>query len=156
MTRRIEDFKVLMNNYGNIQQYTEASANSEGSAMKKFDAYGQGIEARIKKIQASFEKLSMIVANSGTVKGVLLLADGLLKLLTVGDGLITTTLLWSAAVVGLYKGLSLIKGLNLVGRVKMITLQVCPPQTDGDIERVNYRNGIINKSLCRKQLKWCA
>ena len=145
-----------MNNYENIQKYTETSANSEGSAMKKFDAYEQGIEARLKKLQASFEKLSMIAVNSGAVKLVLSLTNGLLKLLTVGDGIITKTVLWSATLVGLYKVLSLVKGLNLVGRVKMITLQVCPPQTDGDIERVNYKNGIINKGLCRKQLKWCA
>lgn len=69
--RNRENFLVLMNNYGKALEYAGVSANSSGTAMKKFEAYQDSIEAKSKKFTATLEGLSSAFVDSDLVKGIL-------------------------------------------------------------------------------------
>ena len=69
--RNRENFNVLMNGYGKALEYAGVSANSSGTAMKKFEAYQDSIEAKSKKLTATLEGLSSTFLDSGLVKGIL-------------------------------------------------------------------------------------
>lgn len=79
-----EKLLVLLENYGDAIKYTETMGAS-GTAMEKFGAYQEGIEAKTKRLQASFEGLSNTFLSSDFAKGVL---DFLSSLLSGLDGLI--------------------------------------------------------------------
>lgn len=57
-TRQRENFLVLMENYGKALEYAEVAINSEGTAMKKFAAYQESVEAHFNSLIASAEALS--------------------------------------------------------------------------------------------------
>ncbi len=57
-TRQREKFTILMENYGKALEYAEVAANSEGTAMKKFAAYQESVEAHFNTLIASAEALS--------------------------------------------------------------------------------------------------
>ena len=57
-TRQRENFLTLMNNYGKALEYAEVATNSEGTAMKKFAAYQESVEAHFNTLIASAEALS--------------------------------------------------------------------------------------------------
>ena len=57
-TRQRENFLVLMENYGKALEYAEVATNSEGTAMKKFAAYQESVEAHFNTLIASAEALS--------------------------------------------------------------------------------------------------
>lgn len=57
-TRQRENFLVLMENYGKALEYAEVATNSEGTAMKKFAAYQESVEAHFNSLVASAEALS--------------------------------------------------------------------------------------------------
>lgn len=85
-TRQKENVLTLMENYGKAMEYAGISADSAGTAMEKYDAYSQGIEANIARARASFESLSTNLLNSDAVvtfvksaNGALQFADALAK-----------------------------------------------------------------------------
>ena len=57
-TRQREKFTILMENYGKALEYAEVATNSEGTAMKKFAAYQESVEAHFNTLIASAEALS--------------------------------------------------------------------------------------------------
>lgn len=57
-TRQREKFTILMQNYGKALEYAEVATNSEGTAMKKFAAYQESVEAHFNSLIASAEALS--------------------------------------------------------------------------------------------------
>lgn len=71
-----------MNNYGKALEYAGVSANSSGTAMKKFEAYQDPIEAKSKKFTATLEGLSSAFVDSDLVKGILDIGSGALSGLT--------------------------------------------------------------------------
>ena len=68
-TRQRENFIVLMDNYGEAIKYTEKAMESSGTAMEKYDAYLQSIEASQAKLKATFEEFSQTLIQKGTIKG---------------------------------------------------------------------------------------
>lgn len=84
-THRRESFLVLMQNYQKAQQYAEASANSSGSAMERYDVYLDSLEAKITRLQNAFQSLSTTVVNSDFAKG---LVDAGTSVITMLDGFI--------------------------------------------------------------------
>lgn len=75
--RQRENFIVLMENYSNALKYTQVSAESSGTAMKKFEIYQQSLEARTKMLTSAFEELALSTLNSDLFKGLLDGAIGL-------------------------------------------------------------------------------
>ncbi len=78
-TRQKENVLTLMENYGKAMEYAGVSADSAGTAMEKYDAYSQGIEANIARAKASFESLSTNLLNSDAVVTFVKLANGALQ-----------------------------------------------------------------------------
>lgn len=78
-TRQKENVLTLMENYGKAMEYAGISADSAGTAMEKYDAYSQGIEANMARARASFESLSTNILNSDAVVTFVKLANGALQ-----------------------------------------------------------------------------
>ena len=78
-TRQKENVLTLMENYGKAMEYAGISADSAGTAMEKYDAYSQGIEANMARARASFESLSTNILNSDAVVIFVKLANGALQ-----------------------------------------------------------------------------
>lgn len=80
-TQQSEKLRVLFEGFGKALEYTQVAANSAGTAMEKFGAYQDGIEAKTKKLQASIESLAQTVLNSDLIStgidGLNLLINGL-------------------------------------------------------------------------------
>lgn len=74
-----EKLLVLLENYDKVLEYTEVSLNSSGTAMNKFGAYQEGLEAKTKKLQATFESFSNTVLNSEVINTGLDFISGLLS-----------------------------------------------------------------------------
>ena len=58
-TRQQENFLVLMENYGKALEYTEVAADSAGTALEKFGAYQESLQAKMNSFTAAFGSLSM-------------------------------------------------------------------------------------------------
>lgn len=78
-TRQKENVLTLMENYGKAMEYAGISADSAGTAMEKYDAYSQGIEANIARARASSESLSTNLLNSDAVVTFVKLTNGALQ-----------------------------------------------------------------------------
>ena len=80
-----EKLLVLFENYPNALKYAETAANASGTAMEKFGAYEEGVEAKTKEVKAAFEGLSNSLLDSDAIKVVL---EGLTKLIEALDFLV--------------------------------------------------------------------
>lgn len=78
----MEDFLVLMDNYGTAIKYSEAAVDSAGSAMSKYEMYMEGIEAKQDKAKASMEAFSIAILDSGIVGGAYDASAGIMGFLT--------------------------------------------------------------------------
>lgn len=57
-----------MENYGTALEYAGIAANSSGTALEKFEAYEESIEAKTNALTAAFEGLSNNLVNSDIIK----------------------------------------------------------------------------------------
>ena len=78
----MEDFLVLMKNYGTALSYTETATGSSGSAMEKMGMYEESVEAKTKKLTASFEAFSSANISGGFLSGLMGAGSGILNFLT--------------------------------------------------------------------------
>ena len=94
-TRQRENFLVLMDNYGKALEYTGVAADSAGTAMEKFAAYEDSIQAKSASFVAAMEGLAMNTIDSDLVKDLIDAATamvefadaaGLLKAALLGIG----------------------------------------------------------------------
>lgn len=111
-TRQKENVLTLMENYGKAMEYAGISADSAGTAMEKYDAYSQGIEANIARAKASFESLSTNLLNSDAVVTFVKLANGALQF---ADALAKCKLLLPA-IVGVVTSIKNV-GLSIIGGI---------------------------------------
>ena len=79
-TRQKENVLTLMENYSKAMEYAGISADSAGTAMEKYDAYSQGIEANMARVKASSESLSSNILNSDAVVNIVKFANTLIKI----------------------------------------------------------------------------
>ncbi|MEG0894691.1 MAG: phage tail tape measure protein [Oscillospiraceae bacterium] len=119
--RQQENFLALMENYQKALEYTEISANSAGTAMQKFNAYSEGIEAHTNRFIASFESLSMNTLDSNLLKGIIDTGTALITVIDKLD-LLKTSLI----------------GLATFGAIKgFVTLKVAGIETAKSFEKMN-------------------
>lgn len=111
-TRQKENVLTLMENYGKAMEYAGISADSAGTAMEKYDAYSQGVEANIARARASFESLSTNLLNSDAVVTFVKLANGALQF---ADALAKCKLLLPA-IVGVVTSIKNV-GLSIIGGI---------------------------------------
>jgi TP901 family phage tail tape measure protein len=108
-TNHMEEFLVLMENYGTAMDYSTVAAGSAGTAMEKFQNYEESLEAKTKRLSASFQKLANDTLDSGLVKGFLDIANSLVNL-TNEVGIFNIALLATAGILG-SKGIVMIPKL---------------------------------------------
>lgn len=80
-TRNQEKFKVFMENYDTAIKYANIATDSTGNAAKKYEAYMDGIEARMNRLTATFEEFAQTILNSDAIKGVIDFLTNILNLL---------------------------------------------------------------------------
>lgn len=105
-TRQQENFLVLMENYGKALEYAGVAADSAGTALQKFSAYEDSIEAKSASFTAAMESLTMDTIDSGLVKDLIDAGTAVVEFVEQ-VGLLKATLL-SLGVGGVLKGVSLI------------------------------------------------
>lgn len=76
---------AVMENFDIAQDALNSSLESAGSAMKEYNTYLEGIEAKTNQFKAAFEALSLTVSNSDFLKGIIEFGTGAI---TVLDGII--------------------------------------------------------------------
>lgn len=106
--RQGENFRVLMNNYGQALDYMNVAADSVGTAEKKFSAYSDSIEAKTKTMQAAFESLALDTISTDVVGGFVTAGTEVLNFLNKSQ-LLTGALAGLGTAAGL-KGFSALTG----------------------------------------------
>lgn len=105
-TRQQENFLVLMENYGKALEYAGVAADSAGTALKKFSAYEDSIEAKAASFTAAIESLTMDTIDSELVKDLIDAGTAVVEF-AEKVGLLKATLIALGAG-GVLKGVSLI------------------------------------------------
>lgn len=105
-TRQRENFLVLMENYGKALEYAGVAADSSGTALKKFAAYEDSIEAKANAFTAAMESLTLDTLDSGFVKELIDTGTTIVKLVEQ-TGLLKSALL-GLGVGGVLKGIGAI------------------------------------------------
>ena len=80
-TRQRENFLVLMENYGKALEYAETATNSAGTAMEKFSAYQESMEAHYNSLIASAEALAKNTVPTELLTGLMDAASAALDFL---------------------------------------------------------------------------
>ena len=114
-TNHMEDFLVLMQNYDTAMKYTEASLNSSGQAMEKFEAYQDSLEGKTERLRNAFIQLSNTVLDSDFLK---MLVDGATAATKALDGLVS--LLTPLGTIGVGAGIGLF--IKNLGRRKVLKI----------------------------------
>ena len=70
-----------MENYDTAIKYANIATDSTGNAAKKYEAYMDGIEARMNRLTATFEEFAQTILNSDAIKGVIDFLTNILNLL---------------------------------------------------------------------------
>ncbi len=121
--RHAEKFRALMENYSLVQKYVDASANSMGSAEKKFSAYLGSIEAKTKSLQAAFESLSFNAISTESIGSILDATTALIAFLDKTN--LVKGALTGGIVAGSIKMFSLLASAVMQATVKMNALGRC-------------------------------
>ncbi|SHO53697.1 phage tail tape measure protein [Anaerocolumna xylanovorans] len=78
-TNHMEEFLVLMSNYRNSVEYANTATSSSGTAMEQFANYEESVEAKTKRLTASFQEFANNTLDSGVVKGFLDATNGIIQ-----------------------------------------------------------------------------
>lgn len=89
-TRMRENFLVLMENWERVQELSQESEMSEGTATEKYGAELDSIEAKVNKLQAAWEGFTQSLETSWLVKTGLNIATGFVENLETIIKLVTT------------------------------------------------------------------
>lgn len=79
---------ALMSNFETARQATESAINSTGSALKEQEAYEQGIQYSLDRLEASFQAFANHILDSNFLKGIIDFGNGTINVIdTVTDKL---------------------------------------------------------------------
>lgn len=79
-THHMNEFIILMENYGKAVEYSEISMESNGQAMEKFAAYEDTITAHTEKFKNAYQEMAKELLDSSVVKAFVDLGTGATKL----------------------------------------------------------------------------
>ena len=113
-TRQQEKLIVLLSNYGNAIEYANVAATSTGTAARKYqEAYLDSIDAKLNRLEASWQKFSSSILDSALIKKGADFTSSIVEWLTkaaeVGDGMLATIPAITVALLAMYGVLSAIK-----------------------------------------------
>lgn len=106
---------ALMSNFETARRATETAVNSTGSALKEQEAYEQGIEYSLKRLEASFQEFANHILDSSFIKGIVDFGNSAINVIDK-----ITSKLGSLGTIGL--GTGLFAGFKNVGGDKMYSL----------------------------------
>ncbi|MGM9608342.1 MAG: phage tail tape measure protein [Oscillospiraceae bacterium] len=112
-TRQQNKFRVLMENYTKALAEEERAMNSSGTAMEKFSAYEESVEAKTNKAAAAFEKFSSSLLDSNIIGGFMDFGTAAFNALSAFDAWPAKIALIVAAIATLKGVFSTLKGMNL-------------------------------------------
>ena len=72
---------ALMSNFETARQATETAVNSTGSALKEQEAYEQGIQYSLDRLEASFQTFANHILDSDFLKGIVDFGDGVINVI---------------------------------------------------------------------------
>jgi len=134
-TRQRESFLVLMENMDKYHELIEVSANSEGTAIKKYNAYSDNLEASQKRVAAAWEELgnnvnlqNLMIKINEIIEKLVDILPSLIKWteriasLRIGAGL--GRILGTGLTTGLAGAGSRLSGLGVVGGIKTVASDV--------------------------------
>ena len=113
-----------MNNFGHAIDATNTALDSQGSAMRENAAYMESVQAKLSQLQSTFQDFANNVIGSDLAKGILDIANVLLKLANTPLGQVVTQILlltslgWGAT--------SLIKALKIFSIAKLQFANLIP------------------------------
>ena len=91
MTNHLNEFLVLMQNYGTALQYMDEAANSSGTSMQKYEEYTDSLAGKLEGATNAFQTLSTTVMSSDVFGGLIDAGTQFLNILTsivdVGGGI---------------------------------------------------------------------
>lgn len=156
-TRQRENFLVLMENYGKALEYAGVAADSSGTALKKFAAYEDSIEAKANAFTAAMESLTLDTLDSGLVKELIDTGTAIMEL-AEQTGLLKAALL-GLGVGGVLKGVGAISSGFASAKQNILALGEAV-QTLRNVQNVGMisgetinRLGTLTKGLTDEQLK---
>ena len=123
-TTQLNNFLALMNNFGHAIDATNTALDSQGSAMRENAAYMESVQAKLSQLQSTFQDFANNVIGSDLAKGILDIANVLLKLANTPLGQVVTQILlltslgWGAT--------SLIKALKIFSIAKLQFANLIP------------------------------
>lgn len=79
-THHMNEFMILMQNWGNVEKYIETADNASGQSMQKFEAYQESLSGKLEGLKGQFQELSTVTLDSDFLKG---LVDGATAALNV-------------------------------------------------------------------------
>lgn len=156
-TRQQENFLVLMENYGKALEYAGVAADSAGTALEKFSAYEDSIEAKAASFTAAMESLTMDTIDSNLVKDMIDAGTAVVEF-AEKVGLLKAALI-SLGAGGVIKGVSLISSgfksayhdvLNLGTAINTLK---SVDTVGGMSTETLVRLGQLTKGLSNEQLK---
>ena len=104
----MNEFIILMENYGKASEYAEISLNSSGQSMDKFSAYEETLIYRTERFKNSYQEMSETLINSEIIK----------FFIDTGTAITTfITKIGSLGTIGL--GAGLFSGIKNIGKPKM-------------------------------------
>ena len=106
---------ALMSNFETARLATESAINSTGSALKEQEAYEQGIQYSLDRLEASFQAFANHILDSNFLKGIIDFGNGTINVIDT-----VTDKLGSLGTIGL--GAGLFSSIKNVGRDKMYSL----------------------------------
>lgn len=66
----MNEFMVLMQNYGKAQEYAEVATNSSGQSLEKYEAYTESLAGRMEGFKNSFQGFSTSILSSDFLGGI--------------------------------------------------------------------------------------
>lgn len=86
-THHMNDFMILMENYGKAQEYMTTAQESSGESMVKYGAYQDSLQGKLENLKGSFQAMSTTLLNGDVIKGAVSGFTGLLDVFTKIAGL---------------------------------------------------------------------
>ena len=107
-----QNLAAILSNFDHAIEATETALNSAGSAAEENAAYMEGLEAKTKQLESTFQSLSNNVADENLISGILTLSNALLTLANTGIGTVITqgTLLFGL----IWGGSGLIQAMKVI------------------------------------------
>ena len=134
-TRQRENVLTLFENYDKALEYAESASDSAGTAMEKFGARQESLEAKSNKLTAAFEGMANSIIPSGLIGGLLDAGAAAANLASHFGGLPATLIAATAAFVSFNAATKAWKASTLGGAFSTIFKDLREPTMTGFIAR---------------------